>query len=51
MADQLDFGVTCVKVFSVRRASVSMDTFKKKFIQHGLYPYMLLWPRFTIFGS
>jgi hypothetical protein len=28
MTDQLDFGVKKVKVFSVRRASVSMDTFK-----------------------
>jgi len=27
MADQLDFGVTWVKDFSVRRAFVSMDTF------------------------
>ena len=41
MADQLDFGVTCVKVFSVRRASVSMDTnLKFSFIQHGLYPLL-----------
>jgi hypothetical protein len=28
MTDQLDFGVNWVKGFSVRRASVSMDTFK-----------------------
>jgi hypothetical protein len=27
MTDQLDFGVDWVKGFSVRRASVSMDTF------------------------
>jgi hypothetical protein len=28
MTDQLDFGVNWVKGFSVRRASVSMDTFQ-----------------------
>ena len=43
MTDQLDFGVNWVKGFSVRRASVSMDTnLKFSFIQHGLYPLLPL---------
>jgi len=40
MGDQLDFGVNWVKDFSVRRASVLMDTLKKN--QHGLYPLLPL---------